>query len=129
MSSKSSSEPLDEWFVPADGRKCRRLPNAEPHGPLGAGIIRALRTLAGGWQWQAWSHFLASLTTGRTGLAAAAGQELFAYLSDHPMDGVRFDEAMVGLYGGLWPAGVAAWDFSPLSSLADIGGGVGLLLD
>jgi hypothetical protein len=85
-------------------------------------------TLAGDWQWQAWSHFIASVTTGRTGLAAATGQELFAYLADQPEDGVRFDEAMVGLYGGLWPAVVAAWDFSPLRSVADIGGGVGLLL-
>jgi hypothetical protein len=68
-------------------------------------------TLAGDWQWQAWSHFLASLTTGRTGLAAATGQELFGYLADHPHDGVCFDEAMVGLYGRLWPAVVAAWDF------------------
>jgi hypothetical protein len=85
-------------------------------------------TLAGDWQWQAWSHFLASLTTGRTGLAAATGQELFTYLAAHPQDSVRFDDAMVGLYGGLWAAVVAAWDFSPLRSVADIGGGVGLLL-
>ena len=94
-----------------------------------AGAARStVLTLAGDWQWQAWSHFLASLTTGRTGLAVATGQELFAYLTAHPQDSVRFDEAMVGLYGGLWPSVVAAWDFSPLKSVADIGGGVGLLL-
>jgi len=85
-------------------------------------------TLAGDWQWRAWSHFLTSLTTGRTGLATATGHELFPYLADHPQDSACFDEAMVGLYGGLWPAVVAAWDFSPLKSVADIGGGVGLLL-
>jgi hypothetical protein len=94
-----------------------------------AGAARStVLTLAGDWQWQAWSHFLGSLTTGRTGLAAATGQELFAYLAAHPQDGACFDEAMAGLYGGLWPAVVAAWDFSPLKSVADIGGGVGLLL-
>lgn len=104
--------------------------------PLGAALRRdaagaarsTVLTLAGDWQWQAWSHFLASLTTGRTGLATATGQELFAYLAAHPQDSVRFDEAMVGLYGGLWPSIVAAWDFAPLRSVADIGGGVGLLL-
>lgn len=85
-------------------------------------------TLAGDWQWQAWANFVASLTTGRTGLAVATGQELFAYLADHPQDGARFDEAMVGLYGRVWPAVVEAWNFSPLRSVADIGGGVGLLL-
>lgn len=94
-----------------------------------AGAARStVLTLAGDWQWQAWSHFLTSVTTGRTGLASATGQELFAYLADHPQDGTRFDEAMVGLYGGLWPAVVDAWDFSPLGSVADIGGGTGLLL-
>lgn len=94
-----------------------------------AGAARStVLTLAGDWQWQAWSQFLASLTTGGTGLAAATGQDLFAYLADHPQDGARFDEAMVGLYGGLWPSVVAAWDFSRLKSVADIGGGVGLLL-
>lgn len=92
------------------------------------GARSTVLTLAGDWQWQAWSHFLASLTTGRTGLAAATGQELFPYLADHPQDGAHFDEAMVGLYGRLWSAVVAAWDFSPLRSIADIGGGVGLLL-
>lgn len=104
--------------------------------PLGAALRRdapgaarsTVLTLAGDWQWRAWSHFLASLTTGGTGLAAATGQELFTYLAAHPQDSVRFDEAMVGLYGSLWPSVVAAWDFSPLKSVADIGGGVGLLL-
>jgi hypothetical protein len=104
--------------------------------PLGAalgqdapGAARStVLTLAGDWQWQAWSHFLTSLRSGGTGLACATGQELFGYLADHPHDSSRFDEAMTGLYGGLWPAVVAAWDFSPLNSVADIGGGVGLLL-
>ncbi len=104
-----------------------RLGAALRQGAAGAARSTVL-TLAGDWQWQAWSHFLASLTTGKTGLAAAAGQDLFAYLAAHPQDGAHFDEAMVGLYGGLWPAVVAAWDFSPLKSVADIGGGVGLLL-
>lgn len=94
-----------------------------------AGAARStVLTLAGDWQWQAWSHFLASLTTGRTGLAAATGHELFTYLAAHPQDAACFDEAMTGLYGGLWLAIVSAWDFSPLRSVADIGGGVGLLL-
>lgn len=85
-------------------------------------------TLGGDWQWQAWANFLSSLRTGAPGLAAATGRELFDYLGAHPQDGVCFDEAMVGLYGNLWPAVVAAWDFSSLGSVADVGGGVGLLL-
>src|SRR4051794_14089045 len=36
-------------------------------------------TLAGDWQWKAWSHFSHSLHTGETGLKAAFGESLFPF--------------------------------------------------
>lgn len=119
---------------------CGMLTEVEPQRfgltRLGAALRRdapgaarsTVLTLGGNWQWQAWANFLPSLCSGGTGLAAATGQELFDYLDAHPEDGACFDEAMIGLYGSLWPAVVAAWDFSALGSVADVGGGVGLLL-
>jgi SAM-dependent methyltransferase len=88
----------------------------------------AVLTLAGDWQWQAWRHFLESLKTGKTGLAAAFNMDLFSYLRDNPEQGARFNEAMVGMYGAVGQAVVAAYDFSSFGSVADLGGGTGRLL-
>jgi SAM-dependent methyltransferase len=85
-------------------------------------------TLARDWQWQAWHHFIDSLRTGEPGLANAFGMDLFSYLGANPEDGARFDEAMVGMYGGLGQAVLAAHDFSRLDSVIDLGGGTGRLL-
>ncbi|MEA2760657.1 MAG: hypothetical protein QOH65_3594 [Methylobacteriaceae bacterium] len=85
-------------------------------------------TLAGDWQWQAWQHFLESLRTGKPGLANAFGTDLFSYLRENPEHGARFNDAMVGMYGGLGQAVVAAYDFSQLRSVIDLGGGTGRLL-
>jgi SAM-dependent methyltransferase len=85
-------------------------------------------TIGGDWQWQAWQHFRRSLETGEPGLAAATGQRLFDYLACHPDEGDLFNEAMVGMYRGVWPAIVEVCDFAPFQSVADVGGGTGLLL-
>src|SRR5947209_8689497 len=85
-------------------------------------------TLAGDWQWQAWRHFLESLRTGEPGLGNAFGTDLFSYLRDNPEHGARFNEAMVGMYGAVGQAVVAAYDFSQLRNVIDLGGGTGRLL-
>jgi SAM-dependent methyltransferase len=85
-------------------------------------------TLAGDWQWQAWHHFLDSLRTGEPGLGNAFGTDLFSYLRDNPEHSARFNEAMVGMYGAVGQAVVAAYDFSVFGSVADLGGGTGRLL-
>jgi hypothetical protein len=85
-------------------------------------------TLAGDWQWKAWDHFLYSLQTGEPAMAKAYGMGVFEYLAAHPEDGARFNEAMVGLYGGVGAAVVAAYDFSRFRTAVDLGGGTGALL-
>jgi SAM-dependent methyltransferase len=93
------------------------------------GAARAtILTIAGDWQWRAWDHFLYSLQTGRSGMAKAHGMDLFEYLAAHHEDGARFNDAMVGQYAGVGPAVVAAYDFSRFQTVADLGGGTGLLL-
>jgi SAM-dependent methyltransferase len=93
------------------------------------GAARAtVLTLAGDWQWGAWHHFLHSLHTGEPGLTSAFGTDLFSYLRDNPEHGARFNEAMVGMYGAVGQAIVAAYDFSSFGSVADLGGGTGRLL-
>jgi ubiquinone/menaquinone biosynthesis C-methylase UbiE len=93
------------------------------------GAARAtLLTLGGQWQWGAWGNFLYSLQTGKPGLERSSGLPLFEYLTKNLRDGVRFNEAMVGMYGAVGHAVVQAYDFSEFDTIADIGGGTGKLL-
>jgi SAM-dependent methyltransferase len=93
------------------------------------GAARAtVLTLAGDWQWKAWDNFLHSLATGEPGLRRAFGESLFDYLAANPQDGADFNAAMVGLHGGDGPALAAGYDFAPLRTVADLGGGTGTLL-
>jgi len=104
--------------------------------PLGAalrtdapGAARStIMTLAGDWQWKAWDHFLYSLQTGKPAMARAHGMGVFEYLAAHPEDSARFNEAMVGLYGGVGAAVVGSYDFSRFKTVVDVGGGTGSLL-
>jgi len=119
---------------------CGLLTETEPRRfaltPLGAalkadapGAARAaVLTLAGDWQWKAWDNFLYSLATGEPGLGRAFGRNLFDYLAANPRDGADFNAAMVGMHGGDGPALAAAYDFTPLRTVADLGGGTGTLL-
>jgi hypothetical protein len=85
-------------------------------------------TIGGDWQWKAWDHFFEALKTGEPGLRKAFGVGLFEYLAAHPDDSARYDEAMMGFYGAVGPAVVAAYDFSAFTAVADLGGGTGTLL-
>jgi hypothetical protein len=119
---------------------CGLMRETEPQGfaltTLGAtlkadapGAARAtVLTLAGDWQWKAWENFLHSVKTGESGLHRAFGQDLFGYLTANPEDGVHFNAAMVGLHGDDGPALAAAYDFTPIKNLADLGGGTGAVL-
>jgi ubiquinone/menaquinone biosynthesis C-methylase UbiE len=119
---------------------CGLLTEAEPRRfaltPLGAalkagapGAARAtVLTLAGDWQWKAWDNFLHSVATGEPGLQRAFGLSLFEYLAANLQDGADFNGAMVGLHGTDGPALATAYDFAPLRTLADLGGGTGTLL-
>jgi hypothetical protein len=93
------------------------------------GAARAtVLTLAGDWQWKAWDNFLYSLRTGQPALLEAYGQGLFEYLAANPDDGARFNEAMIGMHGADGAAVAAAYDFSAIRNLVDLGGGTGALL-
>jgi len=93
------------------------------------GAARAtILTIAGSWQWKAWDHFLHALRTGESGVKAAFGKDLFDFLAAEPVYGTRFNEAMVGMHGAVAPAVVAAYDFSRLKTIIDVGGGKGALL-
>jgi hypothetical protein len=104
--------------------------------PLGAALrsdapnpTRAtVLTLAGDWIWRGFEHMLYSVETGRSGLEHSLKEPMFDWLGKHPADAALFSETMIGFHG-LEPAAVAAaYDFSPLDTVVDVGGASGALL-
>ncbi len=69
-----------------------------------------------------------SLQTGKTGFHAAHGMEIFDYFKEHPDEASRFSESMVGFHGGETPAVAAAYDFSSIGTVVDVGGATGNML-
>jgi hypothetical protein len=104
--------------------------------PLGAalqseapGYARStVRSLAGPIAWSAYGDFLHSVKTGESGVEKAYGRSLFDYLATAPEQATMFNETMIGFHGAEPPAVAAAYDFSGIGKLIDVGGGTGNLL-
>jgi hypothetical protein len=102
-------------------------------GPLGVllqtdapGSLRALAVLCGqDPHWRVWGQLLHSVRTGERAFDHLYGQSLFAYLAAHPEDAAVFDQAMQSLTAEVAPAVAAAYDFSGIVTLVDVGGGRG----
>jgi hypothetical protein len=66
--------------------------------------------------------------TGETAIQRVVPGGLWAYFKDHPEDARVFNDAMVSKANAMIAALLAAFDFSPYSVIADIGGGRGHIL-
>ncbi|MCC7461911.1 MAG: methyltransferase [Gammaproteobacteria bacterium] len=69
-----------------------------------------------------------SVRTGEGGFSRVYGMDFFEYLTQNPSRGALFDSMMTSLHGPETAAIVAAYDFSQMSRLVDVGGGNGDLL-
>jgi hypothetical protein len=78
--------------------------------------------------WQAWGDFLQSVKTGETAFDRVHGMRGFDYLGRHPEKARTFGEAMASISGAENPAVAAAYDFSKVGTLVDVGGSHGHLL-
>jgi hypothetical protein len=77
---------------------------------------------------QAWADVLQSVKTGRTAFDRVHGLKLFDYFGKHPDKARVFGEAMTSISGAENPAVAAAYDFSKVGTLVDVGGSHGHLL-
>lgn len=85
-------------------------------------------TLGGPAFWAAMGAMPTVLETGKTGIEIAFGTSFFDYIRQHPDEEAVFNRTMIAVHGGE-PAAVAeAYDFSDISKVIDVGGGVGTLL-
>lgn len=95
----------------------------------GPGSFRAAAQLFGGpMVWQSWGDLLTTVRTGETALHRVFKTDSFAYFDTHPEEAAVFDEAM-GSFTAMTSLSVAAaYDFSSMRKLVDVGGSRGALL-
>ena len=88
----------------------------------------AVLTLASPWITGGWERLLESVQTGRPGLEQALGMPIFDWLARHPEEASLFSETMVSFHGTEPAAVAAAYDFSGMATIVDVGGATGNLL-
>jgi hypothetical protein len=95
----------------------------------GPNTLRAYAIMLGQqWQSRSWEELLYSAKTGQSAFRHIFGTEMWEYFATHPPLGHIFDEAMTS-FSATEIAGVtASYDFSPFSTLVDVGGGNGSLM-
>jgi hypothetical protein len=93
------------------------------------GSLRPLAVCMGGQcNWQAWGDILHSIKTGESAFEHVFGTGFFQHLDRHPDNAKMFVEAMNCCSSLYNEAVVAAYDFSRLGKVVDIGGGQGKLV-
>jgi hypothetical protein len=79
-------------------------------------------------QWQAWGNLLHTVRSGENAFRHTHGTDVWQYRAAHPEAGALFDAAMTGNSRREAGAILDAYDFSRFGTVADVGGGRGLLL-
>ncbi len=100
-------------------------------GPLRRDAPDSLHAFALMWGdtfWPACGSLLHCVRTGQTAFDHLHGMGAFEYMHQHPQAAEIFDEAMSNLTRVQAAAVVAAYDFSGVRTLVDVGGGKGTLL-
>ncbi len=94
-----------------------------------AGSLRATaRMVVSDYHWQSWGALLTAVRTGETAFQRVHGTGLFEYLAARPDAQRLFADAMTANTARAGTGIAASYDFSGIGTLADIGGGRGLLL-
>jgi hypothetical protein len=91
-------------------------------------VSAAVRMMMYPANWQAWGDLLHSVRTGAPAFEHVHGQGMFDYLRAHPDAARNFDAAMTDNTARSGRAITAAYDFSGIARVVDVGGGRGRLL-
>jgi hypothetical protein len=90
--------------------------------------LKAYALFEGGMLSRSWARLLDSIRSGKTAAELAGVQNSFEVLARDPELARTFNEAMVAFTRQVVPAVLAAYDFSDIRRLIDVGGGYGELL-
>jgi O-methyltransferase domain len=94
-------------------------------GSDAAGSLRHVALHGGAEAYQAWGRLEHTVETGEPAFEAAFGEPFFSYLRSHPEAGAAFDGMMSQLSRRVIAAAVTDYDFSAVSRVLDVGGGLG----
>ena len=113
-------------FHEISGSRFDLTPLAEPLRSDIPGSLRAWATVCGDdWHMRMWNDILYSVKTGQGAFPHVHGMGAFEYFQHHPEKGAVFYEAMTNLTAQVSGAVLAAYDFSGLRRIVDVGCGVG----
>jgi hypothetical protein len=91
--------------------------------------LRAFAIMGGReWHGRGWSHLEYCVRTGKQALDHICGAHIFDFLRLNPLEGEIFHDAMTEISMIDSPAVAEAYNFDGIRSIADVGGGHGLLL-
>ncbi len=104
--------------------------------PLGAALQKnapgsaypTVLTMAGDWCSNCFGELLYSVQTGKSGFEKRMGMPVFDWLGQNPEEASLFSQTMAGLNGREQAAVAAAYDFSTMKTIVDVGGATGNLL-
>jgi hypothetical protein len=85
-------------------------------------------TICSPWFTRAMEELPYSVRTGKTAFENLNGMPVFEFLGKNPQAASLFNETMIGIHGGEPPAVAAAYDFSKLGTIVDVGGSSGNML-
>ena len=85
-------------------------------------------TLASDWCANGFGELLYSVQTGKSGVEKYLGMPVFDWFGQNPEMASLFSETMVGFHGAEPAAVAAAYDFSKMKTIVDVGGATGNLL-
>src|SRR3954453_9299754 len=94
-----------------------------------ASVSPLARTLNSPDLWAAWGHLGHSVRTGENAFRARHGVDAWTRRQAQPAENAIFNETMPVQPGVIAPAVAEACDFSGLSTVVDVGGGHGILLE
>lgn len=93
------------------------------------GAARAtILTIASPWWSSGFGELMYSVQTGKSGFEKMVGMPIFDWFAKNPEEASLFNETMVGIHGAEPAAVAAAYDFSGVKTIMDVGGGTGNLL-
>ncbi len=88
----------------------------------------AMAVMMGEEHYRAWGKLLHSVRTGEIAFDKVFGKPIFEHLAENPDSAAIFDLAMNSVHGRETSPMVEAYDFSDISTIADIGGGNGTVI-
>jgi hypothetical protein len=116
-------------FTESADRRFALTPLGEAMKTGAPGSARAsILTVASDWWVEGFRELMYSVQTGKSGFEKALGMPIFDWLAKDPNAASLFSETMIGFHGEEPAAVAAAYDFSGIATLADVGGATGHLL-